>query len=135
MKGDKAIEGLLSTAMESLRKMVDVNTVVGEMLTTPDGTSIIPISKVALGFLAGGGEYGKAYGNPPAEMAFGGGSGAGVSVNPVGFLVVHGEHIRFMPVEGQMAMEKLVDMAPGLISQVEGMFRKKGKNNADDIEV
>ena len=105
------------------------------MLSVADGTSIIPISKVALGFLAGGGEYGKAYGNPPAEMAFGGGSGAGVSVNPVGFLVVHGEHIRFMPVEGQMAMEKLVDLAPGLISQVQGMFKKNNKSNADEIEV
>ena len=132
MKGDKAIEGLLSTAMDSLRNMVDVNTVVGDMMTTPDGITIIPISKVALGFLAGGGEYGKAYGNPPADMAFGGGSGAGISVNPVGFLVVHGEHIRFIPVEGQMAMEKLVDMAPGLISQVEGIFKKGSKNKPEE---
>lgn len=75
----------MKTAMQSIKDMVDVNTVVGDAVETNDGSVIIPISQVACGFAAGGGEYELSEGDKPNDMPFAGGSGAGVSVKPMGF--------------------------------------------------
>lgn len=125
------IQGLMKTAMESLKGMVDVNTVVGDPVETQDGTMIIPVSRVAFGFAAGGGEYiGDAEGAPVPEVGnrsypFGGGSGAGVSVQPMGFLVVGANHVRMLPVDGGQPVERLIDLAPQLIDKVREL-RSKG---------
>ncbi|MBQ7886098.1 MAG: GerW family sporulation protein [Clostridia bacterium] len=74
------IESLMGTSMESIREMVDVNTVVGDPVQTQDGSTIIPISKVSFGFVAGGGEYACAGVQAQEELPFAGGAGAGVSV-------------------------------------------------------
>jgi len=123
------IEGLMKTAMESIREMVDVNTVVGDPVETPDGTVIIPISRVACGFVAGGGnlEIGRECKQNEGESqapAFGGGSGAGVSVKPIGFLVVGNGQVRMLPVEGNVVFDRLIDIAPQLFSQIQSMFGK-----------
>jgi sporulation protein YtfJ len=123
MSGEKNIEGLLGTAMEKLGGIVNVNTVVGDPIQAGD-TTIIPISKVSLGFVAGGGEYG---GKEQAEPAFGGGSGGGMAVNPVGFLACTNGQVRYIPVNGQDPLDKLVDMTPGLIDKVENAFKKGGQ--------
>ncbi|MDD4334434.1 MAG: GerW family sporulation protein [Desulfotomaculaceae bacterium] len=121
------IEGLMKTAMESIKEMVDVNTVVGDPVEAPDGTVIIPISRVACGFAAGGGEFGISAtgGNKDEESqmpAFGGGSGAGVSVKPIGFLVVGNGNIRLLPVDGNAIYDRLIDVAPQVIAQIQSMF-------------
>jgi len=121
------IEGLMKTAMESIKEMVDVNTVVGDPVETPDGTVIIPISRVACGFAAGGGEFeiGGEHkeGEGEAQMpAFGGGSGAGVSVKPIGFLVVGNGQVRLLPVDGNAVVDRLIDIAPQVLSQIQSMF-------------
>lgn len=127
------IEGLMKTAMESIKEMVDVNTVVGDPVETPDGSVIIPVSRVACGFAAGGGEY-AANGNGKKEESsfgspFGGGSGAGVSVQPMGFLVVGNGQIRLLPVDDSHALyDRLIDAAPQMLNQIQGMFNKVGKN-------
>lgn len=121
MSGEKNIEGLLGTAMDKLGSMVNVNTVVGQPITAGNLT-IIPISRVSLGFVAGGGEYAA----KQAEPAFGGGSGGGMAVNPVGFLACMGDTVRYIPVNGQDPLDKLVDMTPGLIDKLENAF-KSGK--------
>src|SRR3954471_15294257 len=96
------IQGLMQTAMENLRDMVDVNTIIGAPVETPDGQVIIPVSKVGFGFAAGGSEFSagtnkqpKANGNghdtgkeAGKHYPFGGGSGGGVSITPVAFIVV-----------------------------------------------
>ena len=83
------IEELMKTAMESIKEMVDVNTIVGDAVQTVDGTVIIPVSRVSFGFAAGGGEYAKGDNkNQDSKFPFAGGSGAGVSINPVAFMVV-----------------------------------------------
>ncbi|MCR4442900.1 MAG: GerW family sporulation protein [Peptococcaceae bacterium] len=127
---DHPIEGLMKTAMESIKEMVDVNTVVGDAVEAPDGTVIIPVSRVACGFAAGGSEF--STGTEKKEAAglpFGGGSGAGVSVQPVGFLVVGQGQVRLMPVTGHNAyLERLVEMAPQVIERIQGVidgFKKK----------
>lgn len=110
MAGEAGIEALLGTAMDRLGAMVSINTVVGQPIAA-DGTTIIPISRVSLGFMAGGGEYATKAANP----AFGGGSGGGMSVTPLGFLVCCDGAVRYVPVAGQAPLDKLLDMAPGLI--------------------
>lgn len=111
------IESLMGTSMESIREMVDVNTVVGEAVKTQDGSTIIPISRVSFGFVAGGGEYGAA-----ADMQegkpFAGGAGAGVSVSPVGFLVCSQSGVRLLSAGGASAMERIVDMLPQALESI-----------------
>ena len=86
MTANSNIEGLLGTSMDSLRKMINVNTVVGEAMHLGDGVCIVPISKVSVGFGAGGGEYAMQAND---DLPFGGGAGGGMSIKPVGFLVAN----------------------------------------------
>ncbi len=120
------IEALMKTAMESIKEMVEVNTVVGDAVETPDGTVIIPVSRVGCGFAAGGSEFNATTeGREISELPFGGGSGAGVSVQPVGFLVVGNGEVRLMPVDGRNAvMERLVDVAPQVVDKIQGVVDK-----------
>jgi len=130
------IQGLMKTAMESIKDMVDVNTIVGDAVETPDGTVIIPISRVSFGFAAGGGNC------EPEEIdqsqtafAFGGGSGAGVSVKPVGFLVcspING--VRFMPVEGNAIYDRIIDLVPNVLSKIQEMLDDTKKDRAEDLD-
>lgn len=137
---DHPIEGLMKTAMESIKEMVDVNTIVGDPVETPDGSVIIPVSKVACGFAAGGGEFeagqqseqggGQGGGQGGQQggggsLPFGGGSGAGVSVQPVGFLVVGQGQIRLLPVDGNAVVDRIIDVAPSLLSQVQSIFKRE----------
>ena len=123
--------GLMTTAMQSIKDMVDVNTVVGSAVVAQDGSVIIPFSKVSFGFAAGGGEY---HGDidfsamhadgsveelvSPVKYPFAGGSGAGVSISPVGFLVVSNGNIQILPVDTNSTVEKLVDMIPNTINKI-----------------
>lgn len=112
----------METAMESIKSMVDVNTILGDPVETPDGSVIVPVSRVSLGFAAGGTEYepqGKE--SSGGEYPFGGGSGAGISVNPVGFLVVGQGQIRMLPVDSNVLLDRLIEMAPRLIEQMKGL--------------
>lgn len=142
---DHPIEGLMKTAMESIKEMVDVNTIVGDPVETPDGSVIIPVSRVACGFAAGGGEFEPANGEEAQDggqggeqsgggaLPFGGGSGAGVSVQPVGFLVVGQGQVRLLPVDGNAVVDRLIDVAPGMLSQVQSMFQR-GRRHRDELE-
>jgi len=122
------IEGLMQTTMESLKQIVDVNTIVGEPVETIDGTVVIPISRVALGFASGGGEYQKQEGNKEqgnGKMPFAGGTGAGVSVEPVAFMVVGKEHIKLLPANSSGMVERIIDLVPQFIEELQGSFRNR----------
>ncbi len=115
--------------MESIKSMVDVNTILGDPVETPDGSVVIPVSRVSLGFAAGGTEYESGErskngsgqgGGEGSKFPFGGGSGAGISVNPVAFLVVGQGQMRLMPVENNVVFDRLIDLAPQLIDQLRG---------------
>ncbi|NMA55491.1 MAG: sporulation protein YtfJ [Firmicutes bacterium] len=127
------IEGLMTTAMDSIKDMVDVNTVVGEPVEASDGSVIIPISRVAFGFAAGGGEYQSRQkgGATAAEESdlfpFAGGSGAGVSIHPVAFLVVGGGQVRLLPVDSRAFYDRLIDLAPQLIDRINTLLGAKMK--------
>jgi sporulation protein YtfJ len=136
------IQGLMKTAMENIKDMVDVNTIVGDPVETPDGTIIIPISKVSFGFAAGGSEFEggeerkdhhtKA-GN--GSLPFGGGSGGGVTVQPVAFLVVGNGQVRMLPVDRNAMFDRLLDMAPQFINQVQNMFEGNKNQSQGNYQI
>lgn len=121
---ENKINDFMSTAMSGIRDMIDVNTIVGNPVTTPDGTTVIPISKVCFGFASGGSDFGK----QPEKQKFGGGSGAGVSITPVAFLSVTADGVKVLPVEqDESGLDKAIESVPGVIEKLSKMFKKKKK--------
>ena len=116
------IDSMMQTTMENIRGMVDVNTVVGSPVAGAKGTTIIPISKVSFGFVAGGGEYAvENHRNRTVTtdaLPFAGGTGAGVSVQPVGFLVVGEDNVKMLPAQTNGAMERVVELLPQLLEDI-----------------
>lgn len=146
------IEGLMTTAMDSIKEMVDVNTIVGDAVQSPDGSVIIPISKVSFGFAAGGGEYfSSALGEDergnqgmddddeeemgkPQKYPFAGGSGAGVSISPVAFMVVGNGSVKLLPVNINSTVDKVLDLVPEMIHKLEELVRKKTPTKKETIK-
>ena len=113
------IETIMSTTMENIRDMIDVNTVVGDAVTPAEGTVIIPISRVSFGFVAGGGEYGLKTPQPAAnDLPYAGGTGAGVTVQPMGFLVVKNDQVRLTPAQYYAPVDRVIEMIPPLLGDV-----------------
>jgi sporulation protein YtfJ len=124
----------MKTAMENIREMVDVNTIIGDPVETPDGTVILPVSRVGFGFAAGGSEFnaGDSSGSSgaSAEHPFGGGSGGGVSINPIGFLIVNGNNVRLLSTDNQNQLyDRLIDMAPVVVDKIQSMLKNNGGQN------
>ena len=128
------IEGLMGAAMDSIRDMIDVNTIIGEPMKIQENVTIIPISKVSFGFAAGGSEFkgesmedykkkieeeNISYRNP-----FGGGSGAGVSIKPIAFLSVQGDLVKLLPVEHNCSIDRILDYVPELCQKTEQIIDK-----------
>ena len=121
------IEGLMKTAMNSIQDMVDVNTIIGEPIETSSDIMIIPISKVCFGFAAGGSEFNSEtlneYKRKEKEeemqyrLPFGGGSGAGVTIHPVAFLVINKDTIKLMPIDHASTLDKIVDYVPDILNK------------------
>ncbi len=144
MKENHPIEGLMLTAMSSIRDMVDVNTIIGEPIESVDGMIIIPISKVSFGFAAGGSEFtGETvdeYSKKDEEelvqyrLPFGGGAGAGASINPVAFLIVQNGTARILPIEHTSCIDRLLDYVPDLMERVNQMFNKTMQTQNEKTE-
>lgn len=142
---DHPIQGLMETAMENIKAMVDVNTIVGDAVETPDGTVILPISKVGFGFAAGGSDFnvseGKGSGTSSttehphsAKVAspFGGGSGGGVSIRPIAFLVVGKQGVHIVPLDNSTHLfEKLIDSTPYVLDRIQEMFRQRNHGTTE----
>lgn len=126
MKAD-CVGGLMETAMENIKSMVEVNTIVGDAVEAPNGTVIIPVSKMCCGFASGGthvafkNENGESDTQPP----FGGGAGAGVSVQPVGFLLVGENDVRFQVVDHSALIDRLIDEVPQMVDKMRGTKQKQ----------
>ena len=133
MQQQHPIDNMMQTTMESIRGMVDVNTVVGAPVMDQKGTTIIPISKVSFGFVAGGGEDAiednKQKPVPTDVFPFAGGTGAGVSVQPVGFLVVTENQVKVLPAQTTGAMERMVELLPQLLEELNAKDEKEKKKN------
>jgi len=117
------IEGLMQSAISNIKGMVDVDTVIGEPATMPDGSIIVPVSSVTFGFGAGGCDFAPKSGTKVDEKMFGGGCGGGATVKPVGFLVVANSSVRFVPMGSSSSpVDKLIDMVPGMLDKVNGVI-------------
>ena len=110
------IERIMDNAFTRMKGLVSADTVIGTAVTTVGGASIIPISRVTMGFVTGGGEYSDTSRESYDEYPFAGGSGAGVSVSPVGFLVSDGKTVKLVSVDDKNAYEKLLNLVPEIIS-------------------
>ena len=110
----KTLPNMLESTIAKIREMVDVNPVIGDPITTPDGVTIIPVSKVSVGFGGGGSDFTK------GNDAFGGGAGGGVKVTPICFLVVQGGNVRMMPVPvaANTTADRLVEMVPDTLDKI-----------------
>lgn len=112
------IEGLMTTTLESIRDMIDVNTVVGEPIATADGSTVVPISRVSFGFVAGGGEV---RATQPDGKPFAGGAGAGVTVQPLGFLVTGPDAVRLMPAQCYQPIDRVIELIPQVVAELKKM--------------
>ena len=136
MEEKHPIESLMITSMTSIESMVDVNTIIGESIIAPDGSVIIPLSKVCFGFAAGGSEFNtnklSKY-SENAKLPFGGGSGAGVHISPVGFLVMKDGNARVLNVNGINVIDRAVDIIPDIINKLDGIINKKMDKEAKNV--
>ena len=123
------IQGVMETSMQNLRSMVDANTIIGEPIKTADGTTLIPVSKISFGFASGGSDFSTKKENAEQPYCFGGGSGAGVNITPISFLVVSPEgNVSMLPVTqttvASSAVDKFVDSLPEVVEKLKAMFKK-----------
>lgn len=133
------IEGLMQTTMTSLKEMVDVNTIVGDAVHTADGSVIIPVSKISFGFASGGSEFSKVREKKDSatdeKLPFGGGSGAGVSVSPVGFIVVGNDQIKLLTVdEGNSALTNLFGFVEKMADNLQQTIMTNKSNNKTTVD-
>ena len=137
---DNKLEEMIATSLESLRTLVDSDTIVGKPITTDVGTTIIPISKISMGYTTGGLEY---YGkNTPQKQSFGGGGGTGMTISPVCFLVVSSDGDVKILGMGQGApapdpveqIASAVERAPELIEKIKAIFKKKDTSPVQESE-
>lgn len=128
------IEGMMGTTLDKIRQMVDVNTVMGDPVTTPDGTVIIPISKISYGFASGGSDL------PSKTHAeknyFGGGAGAGVTVMPLAFLTISGGNVRLLQIDPyNSSADRVIGMIPEVADKInEFMNSRKEKKREEQRE-
>ena len=126
----ESINGLIDKAMEKIKTIVDTSTVIGEKVETPDGAVIIPISKVTVGYVVGGGEYADLSARRVANhFPMAGGSSGGMSVTPVGFLIESQGEVKFVNVENKSLYQTVLNMFNALLSKVE---EKAGENNNEE---
>lgn len=114
------LPNMLESTIQKIREMVDVNSVVGEPITTPDGVTIIPVSRVSVGFGGGGSDFTTKHTAPGGDNPFGGGVGAGVKVDPVCFLIVKDGSVRMMPmgVPANTTADRIVEMVPDTLEKI-----------------
>jgi sporulation protein YtfJ len=128
------IQSLLHTAMSNLEHMINANTIVGDPIESPDGSVILPVSKVGFGFAAGGSQFSSD--NDSGTMPFGGGSGGGMSINPVAFLVVNSQGIKVLHLAEQAhILDKVIDLAPQAVDKVQQMMNKKKEASCNKSNV
>ena len=126
------LESLMGVTIEKIKQMVDVNTVIGAPISSPDGTIIVPVSKVSYGFASGGSSF--VAKSVPNKDLFGGGTGAGVSINPIAFIVISGGNAKVLTIDppNKGVAEKALAMAPDMIDKIKEMLSKDNKTKSDE---
>ena len=121
---DNKVNNLLGGTMDKIKEMIDVNTVIGDAITTPDGTTIIPVSRVNYGFASGGSDIPSK--SQPAAGLFGGGSGAGITITPIAGLVISGGNVKVIQIEPfTSSVDRIIQSAPDVVDKITSVFKKK----------
>ncbi|MBR3570030.1 MAG: sporulation protein YtfJ [Oscillibacter sp.] len=130
MEKNSSLNDLMRSTLDRVREMADVNTIVGQPITTPDGVTLIPVSRVSFGFGSGGGSYGK------TSEGFAGGGAAGVKIDPVAFLTIRDGITRVLPVAAPPlnTVDRVIDAAPDIMTRVENYFDKSRERKAREQE-
>ncbi|RYL93782.1 sporulation protein YtfJ [Sporolactobacillus sp. THM7-4] len=132
---DHPIQGLMKTALENLQSMIDVGTIIGDPIETEDGHMIVTISKVGFGFVAGGSEFQTKNENPDEEqnedteayLPFGGGTGGGVSITPIAFLIIGPKGVKTVHLDNSTHLyERLIDLAPQTVEKIKEIIENTG---------
>ena len=125
------IQGLMNVTMDKIRQMADSNTIIGKPIKTDDGTTILPVSRISFGFASAGTDFdGK---NAANKDLFGGGSGAGVNIQPVAFLVVKDGCVRTIQLsDGSNTIDRALTMLPELVEKLTALVKKDGKTPAEE---
>ena len=126
------INDLMGTVMGKLREMADVSTVIGESITTPEGITIIPVSRVSMGFASGGTDFTGKHQKDGQASPFGAGTGGGVKIEPLAFVVIKDGHVRVMTIEppASTTVDRIIDSAPEIIDKISAMVDKKKAGSA-----
>lgn len=127
------LPNMLESTIQKIREMVDVNSVIGSPITTPDGVTIIPVSRVSVGFGGGGSDFTSKNTRPGEENPFGGGVGGGVKVTPICFLVVKDGAVQMMPVAepANTTADRIVEMVPDTLDKISAFFDVKGEKKGE----
>lgn len=125
------IEEVMSNAMKNLRTLVDVDVVVGKPIENQSGITVLPLTKVTMGFVSGGGEYYSELKEikKETEYPFAGGSGAGLSLQPIAFLVIDGKVVEVIKIDQKTMLDKLVEVVPEVAKFISKNFNKSKKND------
>lgn len=120
---ENKVNNLLGVSMDKIKEMVDVNTVIGDPINTPDGTTVIPVSRVSYGFAGGGSDLpSKAV---PDKGLFAGGSGAGITIQPIAFLVIAKGNVKILQIEPYLSsVDRIVASAPDMVDKITSLFKK-----------
>ena len=116
------IGNLMEVTMQKIKDMVDVDTVVGSPITTPDGITVIPVSRVSYAFASGGSDF-----RIKEKPGFGGGNGAGVKIDPIGFLIVKDGNVRMVGITppANNSIDRVIEKAPELIDTIETFIKRR----------
>lgn len=121
---DHPIEGMMNTTLEKIKQMVDINSIVGDPITSPDGSIIIPISKISYGFASGGSDFPTK--TQSEKNFFGGGTGAGVSISPVAFITICNGEVKMLQIDPyNNTADRIIGMFPEVMDKIGGMFGSK----------
>lgn len=124
---------VVQLTMDKLREMVDVNTVVGDPIHTPEGITVIPVSKVSIGLVSGGSDF-TPKNQPAGNNAYGGASSAGVNIQPQAFLVINGDNVRLLPVASQNygPLDKAIDLLPEVLGKLSRLLDQRKAEKTKD---
>lgn len=127
------LPNMLESTIQKIKEMVDVNSVIGTPITTPDGVTIIPVSKVSVGFGGGGSDFTNKSSRPGEDNPFGGGAGGGVKVTPICFLIVKDGAVRMMPVAepASTTADRIVEMVPDTLDKISAFIDSRTEKKAE----
>ena len=125
------LENMMNSSIEKIKEMVNADTIIGKAITTPDGTTIIPVSKISYGYASGGSDF--SANKAPEKDMFGGGNGIGVSMVPLAFLVISDGDVKLLQIQSfDGAIDRIIGMTPNIVDKISSMIKKKKESKKED---